>query len=84
MRLLFAVIAIPALAFAADTSAGRCPAPKPFAPGPGAWNGWSVDDSNSRFQQRPRLAAADAPELKLKWAFGFPGETRTQSQPDGK
>ena len=28
-----------------------------------------------------RLAASDLPRLKLKWAFGFPGATRSVAQP---
>jgi polyvinyl alcohol dehydrogenase (cytochrome) len=81
MRFLSAFLALSALAAAADSSAGRCTGAKPFAPGAGDWNGWGVDATNSRFQPQPGFAAADVPRLKLKWAFGFPGETRTQSQP---
>ncbi len=81
MRFLSALLAFSALAAAADSSGGHCTGAKPFAPGAGDWNGWGVDASNSRFQSQPGLAAADVPRLKLKWAFGFPGETRTQSQP---
>jgi polyvinyl alcohol dehydrogenase (cytochrome) len=81
MRLLLILLAVPALVLAADASAGGCASAKPFTPGAGDWNGWGVDHVNSRFQPRPGLAASDVPKLKLKWAFGFPGETRTQSQP---
>jgi len=80
MRFL-AILIFPVLLAAADTPANRCATVKPFSPGPGDWNGWGVDAINSRFQPQPGLAAADVPKLKLKWAFGFPGETRTQSQP---
>lgn len=45
----------------------------PKAARPGAWNGWGVDDGNSRFQVQPGLAAADLPRLKVKWAFGYHG-----------
>ena len=38
-----------------------------------AWNGWSPSHDNTRFQPAPGLAAADAPRLKLKWAFAYPG-----------
>ncbi|HLI83084.1 MAG TPA: PQQ-binding-like beta-propeller repeat protein [Bryobacteraceae bacterium] len=68
-------------ALAADNSAGRCASAKPFTPSSGDWNGWGVDRANSRFQPHPGLSASDVPKLKLKWAFAFPGETRTQSQP---
>jgi len=39
------------------------------------WNGWSPEPDGSRFQ--PAAAAGltpeQVPQLKLKWAFGFPG-----------
>jgi polyvinyl alcohol dehydrogenase (cytochrome) len=48
-----------------------------------AWNGWGVNTSNTRYQDRPAagFTAADVPRLKLKWAFGFPGELSTDAQP---
>jgi polyvinyl alcohol dehydrogenase (cytochrome) len=47
------------------------------------WNGWGVDSSNHRFQPAAmaQLAAGDVPRLKLKWAFGFPGDARAFAQP---
>jgi polyvinyl alcohol dehydrogenase (cytochrome) len=47
------------------------------------WNGWGVDPSQHRFQSSDmaRLAESDLPRLKLKWAFGFPGATRSVAQP---
>jgi len=47
------------------------------------WNGWGVDLENSRFQPADQagLTAAQVPSLKLKWAFGFPGEFTSYSQP---
>jgi polyvinyl alcohol dehydrogenase (cytochrome) len=47
------------------------------------WNGWGADPAQHRFQpsDMARLAASDAPRLKLKWAFGFPGATRSIAQP---
>ena len=69
--------------FAADSGPGSCTGPaKAFTPGAGDWNGWGVDNTNTRFQPRPGLTAADVPKLKLKWAFGFggPGDNRNQSQ----
>ena len=80
MRFL-AILIFPVLLAAADTPANRCATAKPFSPGPGDWNGWGVD-ANSRFQPQPGLAAADVPKLKLKWAFGFPGETRAVAAGD--
>ena len=40
-----------------------------------------MDPTNSRFQPNPGLSAADLPKLKLKWAFGFPGDTSAAAQP---
>ena len=47
------------------------------------WNGWGVNTANTRFQDGASagLAAADVPRLKLKWAFGFPGELSVDAQP---
>jgi polyvinyl alcohol dehydrogenase (cytochrome) len=40
------------------------------------WNGWGQNTSNTRFQDAAMagLTAADVPRLKLKWAFGYPGD----------
>ena len=48
-----------------------------------AWNGWGVDASNSRFQpaKTAGLTSADVPNLKLKWAFGFPTGISSFGQP---
>jgi polyvinyl alcohol dehydrogenase (cytochrome) len=47
------------------------------------WAGWGSDSGNSRFQ--PRRAAGlnreQVKNLKLKWAFGFPGAAATYGQP---
>jgi len=60
----------------------KCEAPaKKLALGPSDWNGWSAELDNSRYQPKPGLSAVDIPRLKLKWAFGFPGESRAYSQP---
>jgi polyvinyl alcohol dehydrogenase (cytochrome) len=47
------------------------------------WNGWGVNTQNTRMQDRTNagLTAADVPKLKVKWAFGFPGELSADSQP---
>jgi polyvinyl alcohol dehydrogenase (cytochrome) len=47
------------------------------------WNGWGVTITNTRFQPAADagLTADDIPQLKLKWAFGFPGATSASSQP---
>ncbi len=47
------------------------------------WNGWSNTLSNSRFQDgaAARLDPARVPQLKLKWAFAYPGDIMAYSQP---
>jgi polyvinyl alcohol dehydrogenase (cytochrome) len=47
------------------------------------WNDWGVDPSQHRFQpsDMARLTESDLSHLKLKWAFGFPGATRSVAQP---
>lgn len=58
-------------------------------PNPPVWAGWGGDVANSRFQ--PAISAGldrdRIKNLKLKWAFGFPGAAATYGQPtsvDGK
>ncbi|MGO9262391.1 MAG: PQQ-binding-like beta-propeller repeat protein [Bryobacteraceae bacterium] len=48
-----------------------------------AWNGWGVDDWNTRFQAATAagMGAEQVPSLKLKWAFGMPNGTSAYSQP---
>jgi polyvinyl alcohol dehydrogenase (cytochrome) len=53
-------------------------------PGSGpAWNGWGNGLANTRFQPATaaRLAAADVPKLKLKWAFGYPHGMTSNAPP---
>jgi polyvinyl alcohol dehydrogenase (cytochrome) len=62
---------------------GVCPRdldPPPDAP---AWHGWGVDIHNTRFQPGSvaGLTVDQVPNLKLKWAFGFPGAYATFGQP---
>ena len=47
------------------------------------WNGWSPDAINSRFQKAKGagLTAAQVPQLKLKWAFGYPTGLSAYGQP---
>jgi polyvinyl alcohol dehydrogenase (cytochrome) len=72
-------------AAAGDASAmnNQCTARKP--PGNSSstldWNGWGFDLGNSRFQRSPGLSAAQVPNLKLKWAFGFPNGNSAYGQP---
>ena len=55
-----------------------------FNPATGAtWAGWGgAGTSNARFQdaRAAGLTAADVPKLKLKWAFGFPGDLQSNAQ----
>jgi len=48
-----------------------------------AWNGWGADTGNNRFQpaKAAGLTADQVPNLKLKWAFGFPGGVNAYAQP---
>jgi len=47
-----------------------------------SWNGWSVP-TNSRFQQASAagLDPNQVSQLKLKWAFAYPGDIMAYSQP---
>jgi polyvinyl alcohol dehydrogenase (cytochrome) len=48
-----------------------------------AWNGWGADVANTRFQpaKAAGLSVSDVPQLKLKWAFGFPNGVHAYGQP---
>src|SRR5207248_4181783 len=64
------------------TTAGKCAAaPGPLRIGDADWNGWGADPENTRYQAKPGLTAADIPNLKLKWAFAFGGDTARSAQP---
>ena len=54
-----------------DAAAACKSSPAPVASGP-SWNGWSPTLDNARLQASG-LKAQDAPRLKVKWAFAFPG-----------
>src|SRR4030095_1995824 len=59
-----------------------CSSRTEFNPNTGpAWNGWGVNTSNTRYQDAGGFSAADVPNLKLKWAFGFPGDVSADAQP---
>ena len=64
---------------------GRCPEHPPFAMSSDqpAWNGSGDGPANARVQSAAvaGLSAADAPRLKLKWAFGLPPGANSFSQP---
>jgi polyvinyl alcohol dehydrogenase (cytochrome) len=48
-----------------------------------AWNGWGVNLANTRFEgaQGAGITAQQVPQLKLKWAFGFPNGDTSFGQP---
>lgn len=50
---------------------------------PPIWAGWGVDPHNTRFQSAlsAGLDREKVKNLKLKWAFGFPGAAATFGQP---
>jgi polyvinyl alcohol dehydrogenase (cytochrome) len=61
-----------------------CPAETaPFTDTQAHWNGWGADLAQHRYQpaEMARLRAEDVPNLKLKWAFGFPGVSQANAQP---
>jgi len=65
-------------------AAAMCPAEDTsFAPGDAQWNGWGVTPANTRFQRAEAAGfrAAEVPRLKLKWAFGFPGDLSANAAP---
>jgi len=47
------------------------------------WSGWGADLANTRAQDAATagFTAAEVPRLKLKWAFGFPGDVSASAQP---
>jgi polyvinyl alcohol dehydrogenase (cytochrome) len=47
------------------------------------WSGWGGNTNNTRFQDANNagLTAAQASRLKVKWAFGFPGDLDANAQP---
>jgi polyvinyl alcohol dehydrogenase (cytochrome) len=72
------------LGSASAADAGLCaakPAPLGNIGSKPQWNGWGADTSNSRYQPKAGLTAADVPKLTLKWAFGFPGGTQAYGNP---
>jgi polyvinyl alcohol dehydrogenase (cytochrome) len=70
---------------AAQDMPNRCASNQPLADPTSAseWNGWSPDVANTRFQSAKGagLTAAEVPQLKLKWAFGFPTGLSAYGQP---
>ena len=70
----------------AEKMTNRCetnPVFDPASRGGASWNGWGVDDENTRFQGKNAagLRANQVSKLKLKWAFGFPKGDTAYGQP---
>lgn len=67
----------------APVMSGFCPAGAKPTDTSFSWNGWGVDDWNTRFQpaKAAGLTAEEIPSLKLKWAFGFPDAVTAYGQP---
>lgn len=61
----------------AGETAFQDPFAKPY------WNGWGGGSTQHRFQSAAlaQLSPEQVPKLKLKWAFGFPNDTRAAAQP---
>lgn len=69
----------------AEKMPNRCTSNPPFdgPAGSASWNGWSSDSSNTRSQKAEAagLNAEQVSQLKLKWAFGYPGGDTAYGQP---
>jgi polyvinyl alcohol dehydrogenase (cytochrome) len=66
------------------SKAGACAAATySISSGEAAWTGWGVDLANTRFQpaKSAGLDRDKVARLKLKWAFGFPGQSIAVAQP---
>lgn len=68
---------LPTLADAPEPN--LCAAQTPIVPGDGDWNGWGVDEVNTRYQPNPGFDAADVGDLEVKWAFAYPGKKNGQA-----
>jgi len=82
MKQLFLICLISAStinSFGQDASQmpNRCTAVGAITTSGPAWNGWGAGPSNTRFQSE----RIQPQELKLKWAFGFPGAKAVSGQP---
>jgi len=46
-----------------------------------SWNGWGPDVRNTRLAAQGGIQRDDLPNLRLKWAYGLPGEGQARAQP---
>ena len=68
----------------APAPAALCARQESFTAGTPVWQGWGgVGSGNLRYQPATGagLTAADVPKLKIKWAFGYPGDIRAYAPP---
>lgn len=72
---------VPAAAANAAVGGPRCESTSPVRATASDWRAWGVTPANDRFQPTPGFAAAQASNLKLKWAFGFDGENAAAANP---
>ena len=68
------------------SNVGRCTSAAPAMTDPSkgsSWNGWGGTVTNTRYVPADKggITAPLVPQLKLKWAFGFPGVTAARAQP---
>jgi polyvinyl alcohol dehydrogenase (cytochrome) len=63
------------------TTAPQCDATVKPAVSPRDWAAWGVTLANDRFQKTPGFTAAQAADLKVRWAFGFDGEVNAAANP---
>lgn len=57
----------------AAESKNACKPSNRFNPKGPAWNGWSPDKTNNRVATSSTVTEANAPKLKVKWAFAYQG-----------
>ena len=67
----------------AKRMSNKCGSNKPIDLSSPSWNGWGANPENSRFQpaKAAGLTPDQVPQLKLKWAFGFPAAEEVYGQP---
>src|SRR3954454_22016224 len=73
----------PATPSVATTAADgpRCAAGDSLQTSATDWRAWGVTPANDRFQREPGFSAAQAANLRVKWAFGFDGENAAAANP---
>jgi polyvinyl alcohol dehydrogenase (cytochrome) len=55
-------------------TANMCHSAPPPDPRAAQWNGWGSDLINSRYAPDAGISAANVGQLKLQWAFSYPGD----------